>query len=102
MQIVKDPVTGQLRAPTAEEFQAMQEQEAKEKASKPAAAAAAPMVERRAANGAVGFQLGDEFMTYSVVKRNADGTMTTHCVTGADAAGLCARQLIDYAGAAVA
>ena len=87
MRVVKDPVTGQLRAPTAEEFQAMQEQEAKEKTSRPAAAAAAaPMVERRAANGAVGMQLNEDFMTYSVVKRNADGTITTHCVTGAEAA----------------
>lgn len=91
MRIVRDPVTGQLRAPTAEEFKAIEAQEAKARAaleaSQPSAAQppAAP-VEIRANNGAIGLRLGDSFMTYSVMKRNADGSMTLHCVTGPDAA----------------
>ena len=94
MRIVRDPITGKLRGPTAEEFKAMEEQEAKAKAdqaaSAPAAAgpAAAPQEfqELSAPSGAVGFRVGDAFLNHSVMTRNADGTMTLHCVTGTDAA----------------
>lgn len=82
--ISRDPATGQLRAPTAEEMQAL-EQAAKAASPSRMATPAAP-VERRAANGAVGFHVGEQFMTYSVMRRNADGTMTMQCVTGAEAA----------------
>ena len=87
MIVVKDPVTGQLRAPTAEEFRALELQRASDEAAQAAtrSAATAPAA-RSAANGAVGYRVGDAFLNYSVVTRNADGAMTTHCVTGADAA----------------
>jgi len=100
MTITKDPVTGELRAPTADEFNALEKQQVKDKAAQakanakangkagPVAAKSADAVdpEIRLANGAVGYQLGDEFMTYSVVTRNADGTTLIDCVTGAEAA----------------
>lgn len=85
MRIVRDPVTGQLRGPTAEEFQAMEAQERKANAGKPAAVKVAP-VEVRRADGAVRATLDESFMSYSVVTRNADGTLTEQCVTGSDAA----------------
>ena len=83
LRVVKDPVTGALRAPTADELKAMEALEAK--AAESAAPAAAP-VPLRAANGAVGFRVGDQFLTYSVATRKADGTLNIHCVTGEKAA----------------
>lgn len=85
LRVVKDPVTGQLRAPTPEEFKAMQEQEARERALTRSAAPTGPVL-RRAANGAVGYRVGEAFMSFSVAKRNADGTVTMQCVPGAEAA----------------
>jgi hypothetical protein len=83
--VARDPVTGQLRAPTAEEARAL-EQAPKTESLKSSVAPAAAPVARRAANGAVGFHVGEAFMTYSVMRRNADGTMSMQCVTGAQAA----------------
>jgi hypothetical protein len=85
MRVIRDANTGQLRAPTAEEVKAMDEAEARGRASSRAQPAAQPMV-RRHANGAVGYHVGDTFMTYSVAKRNADGTTSVVCVPGAEAA----------------
>ena|ERR1700712_871997 len=83
MRIVRDPVTGQLRAPTAEEYQAMQAEEAKASAARKAVApaAAAPVPVRRA-DGSVKLMLDESNMSYSVVTRNADGSLTEQCVTG--------------------
>jgi len=90
MRIVRDPVTGQLRAPTAEEAQAMDAQEAKARAEKAPAAGAAPAspapMEFRQANGSVRYRVGDAFLTYSVITRHADGTLNMQCVTGKESA----------------
>ncbi len=83
--VVRDAVTGELRAPTAEEFQALEAAEANARRGAPAAPREAP-VARRSVHGAHGFRVGDRFMTYSVIKRNADGTTSLVCVTGEDAA----------------
>ena len=41
----------------------------------------------RLQNGnAVGYWVGDAFLSYSVAKRSTDGTLATHCVTSAEAA----------------
>jgi hypothetical protein len=91
LRIVRDPVSGQLRAPTPEEAQAMDAQEAKARAAKAAAAAGtakeapAPM-EFRQANGSVRYRVGDAFLSYSVVTRKADGSLDMQCVAGKDAA----------------
>ena len=96
MTVTKDPVTGELRTPTAEEFSTLQKQQAKDRAVKskvnakaaPVASKAADAVdtERRADNGAIGQHVGEEFMSFSVATRKADGTTSIDCVTGADAA----------------
>jgi len=91
MRVVRDPVTGQLRAPTAEESKAMDEQAAKARAAKvaadPAGAAAdsPPPMEFRQSNG-VRYRVGDSFLSYSVVRRGADGKLDMQCVTGNEAA----------------
>jgi hypothetical protein len=90
MRIVRDPVTGQLRAPTADEAKAMDDAEAKARADRAAANPAgtadsrAP-VEVRTSNG-VRYRVNDSFLSYSVISRKADGTLAMQCVTGKDAA----------------
>ncbi|WP_157615324.1 post-PEP-CTERM-1 domain-containing protein [Rhizobacter sp. Root404] len=91
MRVVRDPVTGVLRAPTHEEFKAMQDEEKAARAaartpSTAAAEAAAAPVRIQGANGAKGVRAGDAFLSYSVVTRQADGSLDTACVTGAEAA----------------
>jgi len=90
MRIVRDPVTGQLRAPTADEAKAMDDAEAKARADRAAANPAgtadsrAP-VEVRTSNG-VRYRVNDSFLSYSVMTRKADGTLAMQCVTGKEAA----------------
>ena len=90
MRIVRDPVTGQLRAPTADEAKAMDEAEAKARADRAAANPAgtadsrAP-VEVRTSNG-VRYRVNDSFLSYSVITRRADGSLAMQCVTGKEAA----------------
>lgn len=90
MRVVKDPVTGAIRAATPEEFRAMQAREAQ--AGK-GVAANRGILSRKAnpqpttrADGSVELELTDETMSYSVARRNADGSADAYCVTGADAA----------------
>ena len=85
MTVVKDPDTGLLRAPTADEFKALQAQSIRENAGKAAQVQEAPVAIRRA-DGATRLTLGENHMSYAVVTRNADGTLTEQCVTGADTA----------------
>ena len=92
MRVVRDAVTGELRAPTHEEFKAMQEEEKAAKAAARAAgtesAEAAPAAPTRVqrADGSKGMRVGDAFLSFAVVTRKADGTLAMDCVTGADAA----------------
>lgn len=90
--VVRDPVTGRMRAPTHEEFRAMQEasrrvvQPSARSTATDAAAASAPEVEVLP-GGAHRVRLGERAMTYSVVSRKADGTLSgLQCVTGERAA----------------
>lgn len=81
--VVKDPTTGKLRAPTAEE--------AAELAATPAPSSArsarrgAP-VEVQHPNGAVSMEVDESQMLYSVARRNPDGSIGMQCVTGEKAA----------------
>jgi hypothetical protein len=101
MQVVRDPVTGRLRAPTHEEVAA---------AATPAAAAqrgaasssTAPSSSLLAADhplaqlaakpapaarfGAVAKRVELSKLSYSVAGRSADGSLDTHCVAGESAA----------------
>ncbi len=75
--LYKDVGTGELRAPTAEEMQAV------------AAERTAPRTNMRksyARNGATRVVLDDSFLEYSVIVRQPDGSLAEVCVTGADQA----------------
>ncbi len=88
--VVRDPDTGLLRAPTADEFKALQAQSIRDNAGKAAQVQAAQVqaapVAIQRADGATRLTLGENHMSYAVVTRNADGTLTEQCVTGADTA----------------
>ncbi|MFD2365852.1 choice-of-anchor J domain-containing protein [Pseudoduganella sp. GCM10020061] len=82
MVVVRDPQTGQLRAPTPAEFRALTGLATSLQAGK--VAPAAPSVRR--ADGTVRRSMGSEAMTYSVVSRDKNGKLTIECVTGEHAA----------------
>lgn len=89
MRIVRDPVTGQLRAPTAEEAKAMDDAAAKARADAAATSQVNPdsraPVEIPTANG-VRYRVNDSFLSYSVVTRKPDGSLAMQCVTGKESA----------------
>lgn len=75
--VVKDPETGQLRAPTAEEVAALK---AKAPATAKAARTAAPAVTRIVhPKGYVGYQMTDESMSMAVAVRKPDGSIERQC-----------------------
>lgn len=79
--IVRDGATGQLRAPTAEEAQVLQ-------TSRPAlrrSAVSQPM-SRSHVSGAQGARLTDEFMSYSVIVRQPDGSLAEICFSSREEA----------------
>lgn len=84
MVVARDPVTGQLRAPTAEEMRELN-------ALRPQAAPVAPQVVVLP-DGTKMIRLGDESMRYVVARRNPDGTLTQVCVEGAEAAAAAAQK----------
>jgi hypothetical protein len=91
--IAIDPETGRLRAPEADELPAARANAgaARAAAATSAARAAAPAEERAkpAAGtrfGAKGFRVDPNRMSFTVVRRNADGSLATQCVNGESAA----------------
>lgn len=99
LQVVRDSVSGKMRAPTHEEAAAQQQQQqtlrggargaAKASASMPAdhpmlRVAQAPPPQARM--GATGRRFDLDKMPYSVAHRGADGHVDTACVVGDDAA----------------
>ena len=91
MVVVRDPQTGKLRAPTADELKAL-------RAQTPSAALAAPRQSATVSrgDGSRGVRLGEGNMVYEVVTRGADGKLTRECVEGSTGAA----QALDHAGAA--
>lgn len=82
MVVVRDPLTGKLRAPTPDEARLL-------RARTPAGTAlAAPRQPSLVTGpgGARGVRLGDKTMVYEVVTRGADGTLSRQCVQGDGAA----------------
>jgi hypothetical protein len=77
--VTRDATTGELRAATPEEMKALQ-------AKAPRRSTVAQPILRSHVSGAQGAQLPEEFMTYSVVTRGADGKLVTQEVTGKVAA----------------
>ena len=88
MVAVRDAATGQLRAPTAEELASLQASaQAKAAPARLRALSLAPaQAERINSRGAIGFRPGPENVSYSVVTRNADGSLSSTCVQGQDQA----------------
>jgi hypothetical protein len=82
--VVRDAATGQLRAPTAEEAQALNSQSsqggqgAARQQRRASSAPSLPMPKAHA-DGARGARLTDEFMSYSVLVRQPDGRMAEVC-----------------------
>lgn len=78
MVVVRDPLTGKMRAPTTEE---LKELRARAPATTGLAAPRTPTaVSRR--DGSRGVRLGEKNMVYEVVTRGPDGKLTSECVHG--------------------
>ena len=88
--VFKDPVSGKVRNPTAVEAKQLNDLRAAQRASEVAArkASGAPEanVIRVQKNGIVAAHLDEDSVSYSVVRRNANGDIELDCVTGATAA----------------
>lgn len=76
--VQRDAVTGQLRAPTPEEGAAMA-------ARAPRSTNESAQV-RSSRRGGAGLRLTNEFLSHSVVVRQADGSLAENCVVGEEAA----------------
>ena len=79
MRVVRDPVTGELRGPTAAEAAAFQKAEAQLRANSGKAPSKKP-VEIRYADGTVETKLDEDTMMYSVVRANEDGSLVMDCL----------------------
>lgn len=77
--VVRDAETGKLRAPTPAELKALQ-------AKHPQPRTLAPAVSSLRPDGTRSVNLGERGMVYAVAKRNADGTVSEHCVKDGEAA----------------
>jgi hypothetical protein len=89
--VAVDPETGQLRAPEADEMPAARANAAARAATPNGGARAAAADERAKPAtgtrfGAKGFRVDPSRMSFTVVRRNADGTLATQCVSGESAA----------------
>jgi hypothetical protein len=88
--VFKDPLTGQLRNPNATEAKQLNDLRAAQRAAAAAErkASGAPQanVAKLQKNGVVQAFLDEESISYSVMKRDANGQLVLECVTGATAA----------------
>lgn len=82
MVVVRDPQTGQLRAPTEAEFKALTALSSSLQAGTPSAPAQTVV----RPDGTIQRSMGMEGMSYSVISRGKDGKLTIDCVTGDHAA----------------
>jgi hypothetical protein len=79
--VARDVATGKLRPATAEEVQVLRSHRAALRAS--GSLGTQPHSHR---SGAVGARLTEDFMTYSVIVKQADGRLVEICVEGSEAA----------------
>lgn len=82
--VTRDAETGQLRAATAAESAALLDRQARLNSLR-AAVLQTPLPKVNA-SGARGVRLTDEMASYSVVVRNADGSLSTQCFQSKEAA----------------
>ena len=78
MRVVRDPLTGEMRAPNAAESAAFEKAEAqlRLRSGKPVVQPA----EVRYPDGTIETKLGDDTMMYAVVASAADGSLTFDCL----------------------
>jgi hypothetical protein len=81
---VRDPVSGEIRAPNAAEVAAFEKAEAQLRLGSGKAAAKGP-VDIRYPDGTIETKLGEDSMMYSVVRANEDGTLAMHCLPAKEA-----------------
>jgi hypothetical protein len=87
MRAAKDQDTGEFRAPTASEVAELDAQaKAAKNAAKPNAAKTTQVTVRKTDHGTQAISAGDEFMSYEVVHKDANGKLVEQCVTGEKAA----------------
>jgi hypothetical protein len=79
--VSKDPVTGELRPPTAQELKALDAQAQAEGRQALISPIEQDRVELRPDGSKVGY-LGESHMSHVVVKRGADGSLQYLCVDG--------------------
>jgi len=91
MTVTRDPETGQLRAPTAEELKALNA------TRKPATSPAKAGVQVQHPDGSVSMTLGDEHLMYSVARVNAQGKVERVCVQGAEASQQAMKSPVSFA-----
>jgi hypothetical protein len=88
--VAKDPVTGKIRNANAAEAKQLQDLRAAEIAARKAERKAAGLpdagVVRLQSNGIAAAYVDEESVSYSVVRRNADGKLEADCVQGKNAA----------------
>jgi hypothetical protein len=86
----KDPRTGQIRNATAAEAKQLNDlraaDRAAQKAARKASGAPAAGVVRLQQNGIAAAYVDEESVSYSVVRRNADGKLEQDCIDGKTAA----------------
>lgn len=86
MVVARDPQTGQLRAPTADELKALRQQSQQGQAAMMGKAAVEAPATVTRTDGVRQVRLGERGMVYSVVTRDADGKLVRQCVQGEQAA----------------
>jgi hypothetical protein len=89
--VVRDPQTGQLRAPTAAERKALTSGPAASlRAQAPVSSLASQVV--RNPDGSKKLKLGQRGLVFEVVTRTPEGKLTEQCVQGEEAAGNALKQ----------
>jgi len=89
LRVVKDAVTGELRAPTAEESAALESAgsgKALRRAPRGLLTGKLNPAAVQHADGTVEQELDESSLSYTVMTRNADGSTSMVCVTGTEAA----------------
>ncbi|WP_422017052.1 post-PEP-CTERM-1 domain-containing protein [Roseateles sp.] len=85
MRVVRDPVTGEMRGPTAAEAAAFAKAEAQLRLGSGSKAIVKTPVEIRYPDGTVETKLDEDSMMFSVVSANEDGTLNFDCLPAQEA-----------------
>jgi len=86
--VTRDSVTGELRAPTADEVKAAMDGSKRASRAVGIISGKADPQAVRQADGSVMQELTTDTMMYSVARKNADGTISQYCVPGSEVAGV--------------